>query len=83
MKCAYLNKPKEVSKNVMEVDEKEMEGIYRKLKKGDIVDQNVVNTIIVGGLISFLAQKEVNQNLEAEVTTLETELKTSHQTFLI
>ena len=58
-----LNKPKEVAKNVMEVNEKEMEGIYRKLKKGDIVNQNVVNTINVGGLMSFLAQKEVNQNL--------------------
>ena len=55
-----------------------MQGIYRKLEKGEIVDQNIVNTIIVGGLMSFLAQKEVNQKWEAKVTDLETELKTSN-----
>ena len=61
----------------VEIDVKEIEAIYSKLKNGEVINQNVVNSIIIGGVLNFIVHQETAQKLEAKVMKLETELKTS------
>ena len=44
------NPQKKKTSNEIEFNVKEIETIYRKLKIGDKVDQNVVNSVIIGGI---------------------------------
>ena len=61
----------------VEIDVNEIETIYSKLKKGEVIEQNVINSILIGGVLNFLVHQENAQKLEAKVLELETELKTS------
>ena len=73
-----LDKPQKMkATKEIEVDVKEIEVIYNKLKVGDTVDQNVVNSIIIGGILSFISQKEATLALAAKVSELESDLKTA------
>ena len=63
--------------NRIEINVNEMEGIYGKLKKGEAVDQNVVNGILIGGFLNFIAQQDATEKLESKVIELEADLKTS------
>ena len=61
----------------VEIDVNEIETIYSKLKKGEVIEQNVINSILIGGVLNFIVHQENAQKLEAKVLELETELKTS------
>ena len=43
---------------------------------GDVVDQNVVNSVIIGGILGFTSQNDANLQLKARVSELESDLKT-------
>ena len=63
----------------LKVNVQGMEAIHDKLKKGEVVDQNSVQRIIIGGILNFLTQKDATtEKLEAKVSKLEADLKTSH-----
>ena len=63
----------------LKVTVQEMETIYAELKKGEVVDQNSVQRIIMGGILNFITQKDATatEKLEAKVFELEADLKTS------
>ena len=62
----------------LKVTVQEMETIYAELKKGEVVDQNSVQRIIMGGILNFITQKDATtEKLEANVFELEADLKTS------
>ena len=46
--------------NEIEVNVSEIKTICNKLKMGDVVDQNVVNSVIIGGILGFIAQSDAN-----------------------
>ena len=47
-------------------------------RRGEIVDQNVVNGVIMGGIISLITKKAViAEDLEARITSLEVDANTS------
>ena len=83
--CTTCNKAKKVENpqkqktpnNKIEVNVNEIKTIYNKLKMGDVVDQNVVNSVIIGGILGFISQNDANLQLKARVSELESDLKTS------
>ena len=83
--CTTCNEAKKVENpqkqktpnNKIEVNVNEIKTIYNKLKMGDVVDQNVVNSVIIGGILGFISQNDANLQLKARVSELESDLKTS------
>jgi hypothetical protein len=71
------NPQKKKASKEIELNVREIETIYNKLKIGDKVDQNVVNSVIIGGILAFISQKEASVELTARVTELESDLKTA------
>ena len=43
------------------------------IKMGDVVDQNVVNSVIIGGILGFISQNDANLQLKARVSELESD----------
>ena len=76
-KNTEAQKKQSTSQKAFNIDIKEMEDMFKKLKKGENVNQNVVNSIIVGGILHFVAQQEHTEKLEAKVNKLEAQIKTS------
>ena len=71
--CTEASRKKDDSKKKdasnLKVNVQEMEVIYDKLRKGEVVDQNSVQRIIIGGILNFITQKDAaTEKLEAKVT---------------
>ena len=84
--CKTCNEAKRVEnpekKKIVNEAEESFElikNIYNKLKKGDVVDQNVVNSSIIGGILGFISQTNATFQLKARVAELEDDLKTSNR----
>ena len=73
-----INVEYDAQKKVNEAIIKDLINVNEKLKQGEIVDQNVVNGLIMGGIISLITKKpELDEDLEARITKLEVDEKTS------
>ena len=71
------NPQKKKTSKAIEINVNEIENIYNKIKKGEKVDQNAVNSVIIGGILGFFSQNEATLELTAKVTELESDLKTA------
>ena len=76
-KNTEAQKKPSTSQKAFKIDIKEIEDMFKKLKKGENVNQNVVNSLIVGGILHFVAQQEHTEKLGAKVNELESQIKTS------
>ena len=73
-----INKEYDAQKKINEGIIKDLMGVNEKLRRGEIVDQNVVNGVIMGGIISLITKKAVlDEDLEARITSLEVDANTS------
>ena len=73
-----INAENNAQKKVNEAIIMDLINVNEKLRQGEIVDQNVVNGLIMGGIISLITKKaELDEDLEARITQLEVDEKTS------
>ena len=73
-----INKEYDAQKKINEGIIKDLMGVNEKLRRGEIVDQNVVNGVIMGGIISLITNKGVlDEDSEARITSLDVDANTS------
>ena len=73
-----INAQYDAQKKVNEAIIKDLINVNEKLRQGEIVDQNVVNGLMMGGIISLITKKaELDEDLETRITKLEVDEKTN------